>query len=139
MVDKAHVRPAIPVALAVGAIGLVPATGHGPAAVHWTGSAGLGVVRRTATAFGYYDASTQMVVDNHSCGSAGGVSAFGVLWIGGPVPRSWMTGLPGSTPHRGTMHRTSFWHAVFVADDGATVQFTHPNHRFFISAACAIQ
>ena len=83
-----------------------------------------------------------MTVDNHWCANAGDVTAFGVVWIGGFVHASWRSappGTPGSTPHLGTMHRTSFSHAVFIADGGGVVEFTHPDGRVFDDLECAIQ
>jgi len=101
---------------------------------------GTGAGRRVATAVGYYDASTPITVDNHGCGNAGAVTAFGVFWIGGAVPRAWLSTPPGvpGTPHSGTMHRTSFSHAVFTAGGGGTVEFTHRD-RVFFGLECVIQ
>ena len=135
-------RRVVPVALVVGAIGLIPATGHGPGAVRTATAVGKGAVRRAATALAYYDTSTRIVVNNHGCSNAGDLTAFGVFWIGGSTPSSWMAvspRMPSSTPHAGTMHRTSFSHATFTADGGGVVEFSHPDRRVFDDLECAIQ
>ena len=130
------VRPVIPTAIAIGAIGLIPATGHGPSAVRTGTAAAKAAVRRIATGVGYYDTSTRIVVDTHGCANAPDLTAFGVVWIGRSTPNSW---LGWSSPRSGTMHRTSFSHATFRADGGGTVEFKHPDGRVFDSLECVLQ